>query len=962
MFRRCASVAVVVFLSAVPVFGQGTPASLIGQVTDQSGAALPGVTVTATSPALQVQQLTDVTNAVGEYRLAPLPVGVYEMTFELQGFQAARRQAIRLTVGFTAKIDMVLGVAAVSESVTVSGEAPVVDVTATSGNTQLTREVLDLSATPRNGVLSVLTLAPGVRTFLEVGGGSMMLENPNPRAYGVGGSQWYTLDGIAARTTNQSVSWDFQAFDEVRIQTLAGDAEQPTRGVQITAVVKSGGNDFHGNGRWSGANKRFESKNVDAKLEAIGISSGDRLDSQSDLGGELGGRIIRDKLWFYTAARRRRANYDVLQSFQPDGSPGQLINRERVFTNKLSFQATRSNRFVFLNMWENGPEQKGLNESVAYESREFKNNGRTNTKIEWEGVRGSSLIANLQLGHTRNKSGSPFLNNPPLVGRSDLETGRISGDNPVAGELSYNRTYHTRGSVSWYKPNWGYGNHEFKGGFDYNADTNEFPGLVAKRHNYYLQYADGVPDRVAFFNAPVLPHRAANVLGTYVKDSWTVARRLTLNLGLRFSRESVFIPEKCREAATFPSDAMFPAQCFDKVQLPIQNSVVPRLHAAYDLSGDGKTVVKGGWGRYGFRREVALGARYDPNAIAYGIFQWRDLNGNNDWDAGETNRNPNGPDFIETLGTEFEDLPPKFVPNPNEKQVIFDELTLSVERVLMANFSFRATGIYSQTKNVLRQLNTFRPYGAYNIPVTNRDPGPDGRLGTSDDGGLVTYFEFSPSLAGRDFEQFTPVNDSRANQSYRTIELAAVKRLANRWQLLASYSATKKNWPIGAQGSASSLGFGTASPTFSAAGEHVGFFTPNAEIFSYDKTWDWDGKLAGTFILPADVSVSGNFHHTSGDPFARQVRFTGGKTIPSIVLNVEPIGTHRRPNLNLLQVRVEKRFALPRAHSATVSLDAYNALNANTATGLQNRSGAEFLRPRSIMPPRLAEISVSYRF
>jgi len=613
-------------------------------------------------------------------------------------------------------------------------------------------------------------------------------------------------------------------------------------------------------------------------------------------------------------------------------------------------------------MWENGPEEKGLNEFVAYEAREFKNNGRTNTKIEWEGVRGSALIANLQFAHTRNLSGSPFLNNPPLVGRSDLETERVFGDNPVQGEISRNRTYHTRGSASWYKPDWGYGNHEFKAGFDYNVDTNFGMGLEVKAHNYHLQFSNGVPDQVAFFNAPVTPRRAQELLGAYVKDSWTVGRRLTLNLGLRYSHESQFVPEQCREAATFPSDVMFPARCFDRVQNTIHNLVVPRLQAAYDLSGDGRTVVKGGWGRYGFRREINPFARYDPNAITYGIFHWRDLNGNNDWDLGETNRDPNGPDFIETRGNEFGALPPRFVPNPNEKQVIFDELTLQFEHELMANFSVRATGIYSQTKNVLRHSNTFRPYEAYNIPITNRDPGPDGRLGTADDGGLVTYFEYAPALRGLQFEQYTSVNDSRANQSFKTIELAAVKRLANRWQLVASYSATKKNVPIGARNSASALGFGTSSPTFSAAGEHVGFLTPNDDIFSSDKTWDWDGKVIGTYIMPGGVAVSGNFHHTSGDPFARQVRFRGGRTIPSIVLNVEPIGTHRRPNLNLVTVKLEKRFLLPRAQMAAVTLNVYNALNANTATGLQNRSGPEFLRPRSIMPPRLAEIALSYRF
>src|SRR5687767_10747776 len=134
-------VSLVAFASSAAA-GQGAAASLIGQVTDPSGAVLPGVTVTATSPALQVPQVTDVTNAQGEYRLTPLPVGVYAIAFELADFRTTERHDLRLTVGFTAKIDVQLELATVAETVTVAGASPVVDGAATAPSTLLTREML----------------------------------------------------------------------------------------------------------------------------------------------------------------------------------------------------------------------------------------------------------------------------------------------------------------------------------------------------------------------------------------------------------------------------------------------------------------------------------------------------------------------------------------------------------------------------------------------------------------------------------------------------------------------------------------------------------------------------------------------------------------------------------------------------------------------------------------------------
>ena len=162
---------------------------------------------------------------------------------------------------------------------------------------------------------------------------------------------------------------------------------------------------------------------------------------------------------------------------------------------------------------------------------------------------------------------------------------------------------------------------------------------------------DGVPFEVVFFNAPTsIPTAASNTTSFYVSDSWTIGRRLTLNLGLRYAHDAAFAPEQTRDAASGSLGRPLPRRSASRgCELNIWNSVAPRLHAAYDLSGDGKTVIKGGWGRYDHMRQLDAGraALSSRTASPTGIYQWRDLNGNNDYDAGEVNLDPNGPDFVE---------------------------------------------------------------------------------------------------------------------------------------------------------------------------------------------------------------------------------------------------------------------------------------------------------------------------
>jgi hypothetical protein len=942
-------------------------AGIIGQVTDESGAVLPGVTVTATSPALQIPSVTGVTDERGEYRLTPLPIGTYTVEYTLSGFQAVRREGVRLTVGFTARLDTGLKVGALEETITVSGAAPVVDVSSTTATTQFTRETLEALPTSRNGIVSVLAQAPGVRGLRDVGGSSLN-QVPTARVFGQAAEVYYTLEGVQTSSLQtsggQSGYWDYTTIEEAAVRTIGNSAEMPYRGVNLNAVVKSGGNTFHGSAWLNKTSASLQSNNIDEKLAAVGIDSGGRLARRDSYSGDLGGRIIRDKLWFYGAARRMVDENEVLNTYKPDGSQAALYDLAWTHTEKLSYQMTPANRFVGFYQYYHKYQLAQLSEFRPWEYRGGLTTRVRTGKVEWQRVYGSSLVTSLQYGRYDYDSYrwtfSP-LDVPPSL---DQVTLMEAGAQTDIGQTSRGPRHHFKGTTSWFKPDLFKGNHELKFGFNYTdnwfgrqyldvpVDLLEKGAYRTAAYNYRLRFDNGAPFQIEVWNNPALAKVIVHYLDLYAQDSWTIGRRVTLNLGVRYAHDNGYVPESCRDAAVPPGNVPFPATCFEKKQFNIWNPVSPRLHAAWDVTGDGKTMIKGGWGRFDHARQLdpELNAA-DPLVRTTATYRWRDLNGNRNYDPGEVNLDPNGADFVSQSGGS------NTVPNPDEREPVSDELSLTLERELMADFAMRVSGIYSRYDDVYRTTNLFRPYETYNIPVTNPDPGPDGRVGTGDDPGtFITYWEYPASLAGRRFERFALTNDPDADQTYKSLDLSVFKRLSNRWQLMASYSATKINVPL----------FNTTStnPTGTATGQAVlsADLNRNAEINTSDRTWEWTGKLSGVYQFPAQVMVSAQFEHSSGRPFARQVLFRGGRTIPSIVLNAEPVGTRRQPNINQLDLRVEKSFTLRTVHRLTIRSNIFNALNTNAALDLVRRAGATFLRPTEIMPPRIAEFSVSYAF
>jgi hypothetical protein len=852
----------------------------------------------------------------------------------------------------------------VSETVVVSGQGPVVDLTTTTASVNLTQEALETIPRGR-GLWETVAMAPGVSTTRDapdVGDSNLASRSPISN-YGVVSTGKIEIEGVNVTTgteSNAGVYLHSFVFDEVQIKASGNDAEVSVPGVNFVALVKSGANNFKGDYQASWQGPQLQSSNLNDTLRAQGITEAEPLKYYWDVAGDLGGRIMRDKLWFYGALAKQQRVSGVLGFSESAGADGVYLTSDDVPADsessldtaalKLSWQATPGNRII--GVWTPSLKYQPQRDGGRFRPLESTLDYRHNTsiyKVEMQSMLSPKALFNVVAGYggynadySAVRAGFSRPGNPS---RQDRETTLRTGPAESPRHTPRYRTMFD-GSFSYFPERRIAGKHELKTGWSSYWETTGDQFDDQPHGNYVLIFdrVNGVanqPAEIQIRNWPIQPENRATTFAAYVKDVWRISDRLTANVGLRWEQQNAYVPPQSNDVnGQFPT--LFPGGTFPQLDVLTWTRVVPRAGLAWSLSDSGKSVIKATWGLYNAIMGDSFAGAYNLNGNVTARFRWNDLNGNRDYNPGEVNLSTTGTnlDFINITGGSTNVLPTGL------KQPVTTEVTVGFERELRTNLAFRSMYVFKQDRDQYGNVNMLRPFEAYNVPITRRDPGPDGVLNTGDDGGRVTFYDYAPAYRGAAFVANKRVN-SQNSDYYQTMEFTMTKRMASKWMGIGSVWFTKNHRWIN---------------TLQA--------TPNDAFFPLDETWNWAATVSGSYLMPLDIMVSGFMRANAGLPGYRTYTFRsadpdGGPAIAqlgTVTLPLEEYGALRGPSIVTTNIRAAKQLSIGGTRKLSLDFDVFNVFNSSSAVAITYTSGPTFGYVTDLLQARVARLGVRYSF
>lgn len=967
--------------SAIWAQAQGENASIIGVVTDTSGAVIPNATVTLTSPALQVPSLTASTDADGSYKFVTLPApGTYSVKFAATGFGTVVKQGITLTVGFTARIDTSMTVGAVTTSVVVTGSGPVVDTVSTA--TASTLQATTLEEVPKPlGMQDILSIAAGVALAgpPDVGDSNLAVDEPiMTDGIGVTGSDTDTLqsdlriEGINTLTAHESdgrVYLDALAIGEAELKTSGNNADVGLPGVAEEAVMKSGGNDFHGDAEGDFERPSFQANNITPAEAAPpnNLKFGNPLAGEAyyDYAADLGGRIIRNKLWFYAGLSKQLINQGQASFVGgPDASGcwtcadaprATIVNALPQYDGKIDYQVSHSTKLMFSELYatklftaQSGSPTRPLPAS-QYELQPGKD-----WKAEVQSVVSPRLVLDglfgyagydvdysaepaSEIGAFGFTKGSDFAGSPS---EEELSNKLFTGPYPTLFDDKPQNRYEMGASATFIPagPHLG-GHHQFMFGTD---DTWESAGSRVHHDSasgdYLLLFKNGAPNEITVYNFPI-PTSISDLSNQafYVTDVWSI-KHVAFNLGVRGERYHVFNPAQTKPAGQFGD--IFPAQTYAYQDLLTWTDVVPRVGASWDVMGNGKTVVKGFFGIFGDTPGDAFGEAFNPNAQVTQTYAWNGPCASTAALAPVEYQCDATPAFLASLPS----LKPisasgglSQINNPNLKEDRTHEYDASIERQIASNMAVTLSYVYHGVYNLYPSEATGVDIGHnYDTPVSFTDV----FNGVSTPVTLYTYAKGTGTLQN---EQLNAPSDRP--DTYNTIMVSFTKRTTSKWGAASSFWDTKYHrWINGTAGL---------------------FGDPNSWLYPIDNTWNWGFNANVYYNLPKHFIASSFLTMESGTPGQRTEVFGSTATLTqgAETVNVGPYGQFRGPMISNLSVKVAKEFIIRERYHVEGNFQVFNLLNSSAAVSTNYLTGpTTFGVITNLTSPRVARIGAKFSF
>ena len=939
----------VIAATALPASAQNDLGRLTGIVADTQGAILPGATVTATSPALIGTQVA-VAESDGRYRFPSLSPGTYTLTFELSGFQTTRRENIVLRLGQTLNVDIQLALATLQETVTVSAESPVVDVSSTKIGSEFGSE--KLAAIPSaTDLWATLSQAPGVRMRGFDVGGSHKSQQSGYESFGVRGQNRVITDGVDTTegTGGAGIYQDFFAHEEVTVSAAGGDVTMMTPGSAVFSTIKSGGNEFRSFNNLTYESGDWVGDNIDDKTATRGFTGQPNLifwEGHTDLGGP----IKRDKVWFYGAFNHFKIDKIISGVAEEFSDLGEFDN----WTGKATWKASSKDTVIGYYQWARKfKPRRGLSNTtgpdsiLAQDSKSWMYNG------QWQRVWTNRLFVDAKVGlfgfGWPMEPAVPFASNPP---RQDTGTGVSTGAGWLAGSAGGPFTFdrnkpQVNVTASYYLPE-AAGSHDFKVGFEWLDDQSKFANNGTAGPVFYRDL-NGAVDiiRTTDLGAPgdfgsgwTGADDRNGRIAAFIQDRWSINQKLSLSLGLRLDRQRPYYQDSVRNPVL---SAIFPPTTVPGKTILTSTKIVPRIGISYSPTEDGKTVIKGFYGRYYYNFADRM-SNLNPGGTNTSDYRFNDLNGNRLFDG------------VQELGALVGSVGGSSTTvDPNLKTPYADEFNGSIERQFWGESSARLAYVRKMTRDEFTTINVAR-VGQFNVPttvnVTIRDF-VNGVTGTQS----LQVFDIPASLRGVVQNQVTNIPDTvgGGDDDFDTISASFNKRFPGGLFFQTSFDYQWRNeLRRGDSASTSPLTADPIATGYNANGESF------KDVANRQKSTNWSGRFLGRYVFPYEVGFGTNVRVQSGWPYARRLAYVLPNAGTATVF-AENIDNNYSDTVAIVDFRADKTFSVNRFRF-TVIADLFNALNSNAVTNFNLSNGSQYDRIIATLDPRTFQIAARFSF